>query len=107
MKAFQDQGGINYFTGKKMDLNEVMAHNFIHVLSKKQFHYFKYFPKNIILGDLIHHKLIDQGTCEELAEHLELFPREAGRWKEFYALLACLKSEYKDWVDFNGKKFKL
>lgn len=88
-----------------MCLEELKAHNFIHVLSKKMYPYFKYYYKNIVIGNLIHHKLIDQGTALEIADRMKNYPNE--KWISYYALEARLKEEYREWVKTNKGEYKL
>jgi len=98
-------GGKNFFTDKKVDLVELKHWNFIHVLSKKQYPYFKYYYKNIVIGWLNHHKLIDQGKEIELQNWIKDHPEE--RWNEFFELRKELSKEYKEWIKNHKNEYKL
>ena len=73
---------------------------FAHVLSKKQYPYFKYYAGNIVLLTPGEHGLFDQGTEEKRKKYAEDFRESTGGkqgvdWQRLYDLRERLKEEYK------------
>ena len=104
----------NYWQGKyfigfgHVRLEDLQAWNCIHVLDKKNYHYFKYYYKNIILGSREQHTLIDQGTWDQIELRILTNPKESREmWDAYFRLREELLIEYKAWVLSNHGIYKL
>ncbi len=81
------------YTGEKLNRfynTEMWFSCFMHLLNKKNWIYFKLNPKNIRIGFPSFHKIVDQGTSLDRANHpewkFELWNREVEEMKIQYAL---------------------
>ena len=104
----------NYWEGRcliggyKIELNNLQAWNCMHVLDKKNYHYFKYYYKNIVLGLKEQHDLIDKGTQEQIAERIKSHYLETqDQWDSYFRLRESLLFEYKAWISANHATHKL
>lgn len=103
------KGGKKWFlTNKPVSIEELTASNFAHILSKKQYKWFKYYWKNIrILHSEVHH-ILDQGTADQYQVMLDNFtPQERYNWDRFIRLRDELKQEYAEWIKTNPKEYKI
>lgn len=103
------KGGKKWFlTNKPVSIEELTASNFAHVLSKKQYKWFKYYWKNIrIIPSEVHH-IFDQGTADQYQAMLDNFtPQERYNWDRFIKLREELNQEYNEWIKTNPKEYKL
>jgi len=94
--------------GYKIELEDLQAWNCIHVLDKKNYPYFKYYYKNIVLGLKEQHDIIDQGTLDQIPERIKSHYLETqDQWDSYFRLRESLLFEYKAWVSANHATHKL
>jgi len=80
----------------------------MHVLDKKNYPYFKYYYKNVVLGSKEQHELIDQGTKLGIELRLKWCKSETqGMWDNYFKYRQDLLIEYREWVRENKGIYKL
>lgn len=104
-KAYYMWGGNNFLTGEKIPKDEICYTNCAHVLSKKQYEWFRYYTRNIVLLSPEQHNLYDNLTMEALCKRHETFPEE--NWQRLFNYSYMLLSEYKEWTELHPKEYKL
>lgn len=62
--------------------------HFAHILNKKNYPYFKLNPENVEIVDIEFHRIVDQGTLKERAEH------PTWKWDLWDARVIVMKAEY-------------
>ncbi len=103
----------NYWQGKffigsgSVTLENLLAWNCMHVLDKKNYPYFKYYYRNIVLGSREQHRIIDQGTDDDLKLRLSNTKESQAMWDSFFAYREKLLKEYQLWVAENHAIYKL
>jgi len=104
----------NYWQGKcfigldTIKLEDLQAWNCIHVLDKKNYPYFKYYYKNVVIGHRAQHDLIDQGTKMGIEIRLKWCKNETqSMWDSFFEYRKELLKEYRAWVKTNHGCYKL
>lgn len=108
LKAFKEHKGKNFINGTQFKLRHIKAYNFLHVLRKGKYQYFKYYSKNIVLGDLEQHKLFDDGTMDDIMKlRIKTGKDKMEGWVRLFNLQVELKKEYEEWVRYNKGEYKL
>jgi hypothetical protein len=104
-KAYYMWGGNNFLTGKKIPKDQVCFANCAHVLSKKQYEWFRYYVRNIVLLSQEQHDLFDNLSVEALNKRMKEYPEE--NWQKLFNYEYMLISEYKEWIEANPKEYRL
>jgi len=81
------------FTGRQLNgflMSDLFLNCFAHILSKKQYPWFKLNPANVVIVNPEFHRIIDQGTLKERAEHPEW------KWDLWDARVIAMKEEYRN-----------
>lgn len=65
---------------------------FLHILSKKQYPYYKLNPSNVIIANPTFHSIVDQGRLSDRAAHSEW------KWDKWDKLVEQKKLEYTKWL---------
>jgi hypothetical protein len=86
------------YTGKRLNMylaGMLYWNCFAHVLSKKQYPWFKLNPANVEIVEPEFHRIIDQGTLKERTEHPEW------RWDLWDTKVIQMKEEYRKFKQEN------
>lgn len=104
-KAYYMWNGNNFLTGEKIPKDELSYSNCAHVLSKKQYEWFRFYTRNIVMLSPEQHNLYDNLTEDSLRKRIEQHPEE--NWQKLLNYAYELLSEYEDWENANYKEYKL
>ena len=108
LRAWYFYKGRCFIGGDPIPLEEIRTWNCLHILDKKNYPYFKYYWRNIIIGLKEQHDLIDQGTEDKVNERIRTTGETEYEWKEkLPTLREELLREYKQWIIDNPKRHKL
>lgn len=87
--------------------------NFMHVLPKGRYKYFKFYHKNIVLGLIEHHILEELSNLDKISgirnivKRVQAYPNEREGWKNYLKLRAELKIEYRYWIKYHKGEYKI
>ena len=104
-KSYYMWDGKNFLTGEKIPKDELSYSNCAHILSKKQYEWFRYYTRNIVMLSPEQHNLYDNLTEDALRKRIEQYPNE--NWQKLLNYAYELLSEYEDWENYNYKEYKL
>jgi len=107
-KAYDYYQGLCFINSVPL-IKELTRHwNYMHVLDKKNYPFYKYYWRNIVLGTKSQHDLYDQGTWDQIVEQRikRGIDSEIG-WKNLFKFREELLEEYKEWVRINKGIYKL
>jgi hypothetical protein len=100
--------GKDFLTGKVHKLEFIKAGNFAHLLSKGKHEYFRYYPKNIVIIDLMAHFVIDHGSLRQLIKDRIWSGKETKQaWKKLFKLREELLREYEEWIKEHRGEYKV
>lgn len=107
-KAHEYYHGRCYINGYFIPKMLLMPYNCLHVLSKKQYPYFKFYWKNIIIGEEEHHDIYDKGTLRDIIKRRVWANKDTkGGWRRLFDFKKELIQEYEKWVRENKGVYKL
>ncbi len=107
LQAYKSCGGRCFIGGDIILLDELKAWNCIHVLDKKNYPYYKFFHRNIIIGHKAQHDLIDQGTLRGIIKRIRSTSETKDMWRGFFKLRQIFLEDYQGWVHDNPKRHRL
>jgi hypothetical protein len=105
LSSFLLWDGKNYLTGKKSLISDLKYYNFAHVLDKKNYQFFKYFPNDIVILTLSQHFLFDNYTEKDIEARKIQYPEED--WIKLFNYKNELLLEYTIWIENNPHIYKL
>lgn len=107
LSAYKFCGGKCFIGGDLIQPSELKAWNCMHVLNKKNYPYFKYYYRNVVIGHKAQHDLIDQGTLRGIIRRIHNTHETKDMWRAYFGYRQVLLEEYKRWVKENPKRYKL
>lgn len=103
--AYVRYGGRWFLTGEKVEITDLVAGNFSHVLAKGKYKWFKYYWRNIVLLKMAQHTVFDHGTKEQKEKRIASHPEE--NWIKLFDLVNELLVEYAEWTSTNPRTYKI
>jgi len=107
-KAYEHYKGRCYINDVPIQKFDLRHWNCMHVLPKKNYQFFKYYWRNIVIGLKVHHDLYDQGTWDRVMKERILTKLDPlSGWQMLYKLRLELIEEYMEWVKNNPGRYRV